>query len=107
MLPRHELNTIAPCGQRENQQRFHDSELIADALPRSTAERQVGEARAGHHALWRESLWIELLRIRPEFRPAVNDERDDEHERTRRHQVATELIVSKREPGKPPGRGKE
>ena len=51
MLPRHELNTVAPRGQRENQQCLNDRELIADALPRSTAERQVSEARTGSHAL--------------------------------------------------------
>jgi hypothetical protein len=91
-----EAQTIALRQRRQHEMRFDHRELVADALARPGAERQVGELRPGGRALRREAIGIEPLRIIPVSRQPMDDERHDEHDPSTRDVIAADLVRSDR-----------
>ena len=70
LVSRHEVKPIALRQRRHAQVRFDQRELVADALSRPGAERQVDELRPIGAALRREALGIERLRDPARMREA-------------------------------------
>ena len=66
-----ERDVVALHGYRQQQDGFHQRELVADAQARPAAQRQVGEAVPRHRRLGREALGIEASGIGPEVRMAM------------------------------------
>src|SRR5262245_18113204 len=93
-----QLDPEALRDRGDDQLRLEHRELIADAAAGAAAEREVGESRTRGFALWRESIGIEALRIRPQLRPAMDDERDQEDDRSLRHAIAADLVVAEGQP---------
>lgn len=66
-----QAKTLGDAG--DDQLRFDQGEMVADAQARAPAEREVGEARPSSRARGREALRIEGLRVLPEIRTALGD----------------------------------
>src|SRR6185436_1550705 len=102
--PRHDRDPVTARDGRDDQLRFDHRELAADAAARTAAERDVGEARARRFSLGGEPIRIEALGIGPQPGAAVNDERDQEDERSLAHAVAADFVIGDRLPREAPRR---
>jgi hypothetical protein len=103
-VPRDESEPEALRQRGHGQVRFEQGELVADALPRPGAERQIGELRTVGAALRQEAIRIEAVRIGPMRRKAMQDVRHQEREPAARQPIAAHLVVAERLAREPPCR---
>src|SRR5215510_14367236 len=100
----YELQTIALCQRRHTQLRFDERELVADALPRSGAKREIDVLRTIGAELRREALGLERVRVLPVRGQAMQNVRDDKREPASRQTEPTERVVGECLPGEAPRR---
>lgn len=94
----YEVQPVALGERGQAQLRFYQREVVADALTRSGAKRQIGELRSIGAALRRKALWIERLRILPERGEPMQHVRDDECEPSPGKTEPAQRVVCKRLP---------
>ena len=92
-VPWYKPESIALGQCRNDQVRFNQRELTADALSRPRAEGQIRELRPICTLFWREAFGIERVGILPIGRKAMQDKRDDEGEPSSGEPESAELIV--------------
>src|SRR5713101_1740042 len=84
---------IALRDRGQHQLRLHHCKGVANALARSSPERNVGEARATGRTLWREAFRVERLRLLPKCRVTVGTIGADKHHAVGWNSIAANLIL--------------
>ncbi|HEV3031136.1 MAG TPA: sialidase family protein [Polyangia bacterium] len=100
----HEVKLEALGHGRQHELGLHEREVVADALPRTAAERKVIEAVRGGGALAQESLGVETFRVRPARLSAVRDVGAQHDDRTRGDMVSAHDVVADGAARDDPGR---
>src|SRR5215831_1759222 len=76
VVSRLEVKAVRLGQRRQRQLRFDQRELVADALPRTGAERDVHELRTLGDALGRKTFGVECVGVRPVRRMPMQHVRD-------------------------------
>ena len=89
---------------RQEQDKLHPGELLADADARAAAKGDEGELGAGGLGLGRPAVRVEAVGVGEEARVTVGDGGGNQHNRARRQHVASHGVVSQSAPPDGPGR---
>ena len=68
-----EFDLKLPGQSGQGDRHFHGCELITDATPRTSAEREIGVRMSTYRSFGREPVGVEALGVRPEIRTVMRD----------------------------------
>ena len=92
-MPRHQPQSPALRDRRQQQRRFHQRELCADANPRPSAKRKICIARELPLKFFRPSLRQESIRLRKKSRIVMRHPRTHSSARSPRNCVASNFHI--------------